>query len=225
VISRPKRHNDQHPGRHDAFDNQGQELFRRAIDPVDVLDDDDQRPERARMKQEGAQHIKRPCLDCLRTDTVVGRITCAEQPEQPPVRISRYGSRGSGRAHCADRVVGTVAVLDPAIRAYEVGQRRVRHEAAVGYAPSFENREIRHRVRELEQQPGLADAGLTDDACKLTPPGSCLRRKVREQPEFVDAANEWLQPLHEAGRPRQSGRRRPTDAQCCLAADVDRRAL
>ena len=190
---------------------------------MDVLDDDDDGPDRRGMKEQRAQRVEYPCLNRFRTDGVLGRLLNAEQPKQRDVCI-RWEIRRSRPNGAAD-VLRAVAVLHADVRAHQVGQRLVRREAAEGDAPRLEKRQIRHRVRELDEQSRLADARVADHANHLTTATTRVHREIREQAELVHAADKWLERSHEAGRAHQSRRYRRGNAERRLVLDLERRAL
>ena len=139
-------------------EQEGEQVARRPVGPVDVLDDEQQRPVGHEVLQRGVQRLEEvgPVEGVGRVGVPAGGPGAAG--EQPAAGL-QVGQRRVGlRQPGGDlRVVGGQPAEDLGER--EVGQRAVAEVEAVAHqgAPAGVGR----AVDELGEQPGLADAGVT----------------------------------------------------------------
>ena len=172
----------------------GEELLGEAVDPVEVLDDQQQGPAAAAGEAHRQQGLEGALLDRLRTE-VVGRPVVAEAQH-----LQQQGHAGAGvdpQLGQAERGLGLdlggrVAVRDAAVGAHDVGQRDVGDGRAVGEAAPLQHGEALggQRAAQLGDDARLAHAGLADDAHDLAAAGCGLGHQLLKGGELALAADE-----------------------------------
>ena len=170
-------------------------LVGRRVDPVQVLDDDQQRPPAAGLEQHETQRVQRALAHALQR-RVVERgeaVLDAEQLQQQrrallgvqPQRLQRRARLGRHR-------VRRVALLDAALAAHEIEDRQVGNRRAVRAAARLQRRHLdaAERAPELVEQPRLAAAGVADDAHQAAAPGLRLGQQLAEPAQLALAPHE-----------------------------------
>ena len=134
----------------------------------------------ARAEPRLPQRLEGARLDDLGREGVEGaaRLPPAEEPHE--VRAARLEAQGLERAAgLLGNGLGRVPLADPAGRPRHVEHGHVRDGRPVGEASPLEigDAAVRQAVAELEQEPGLADAGLPDDPDGLSPPSATVAKR------------------------------------------------
>ena len=142
------------------------------------------------------------------------RASRAPLASRPPRSRTRYGLlelEAQGLERAADLLgngLGRVSLADPAGRPRHVEHGHVRDGRPVGEAAPLEigDATVRQAVAELEQEPGLADAGLPDDPDGLSPALRDGGEEVLQGLELSVAADEVAEPARAVALERRPPR-------------------
>ncbi len=177
--------------RHDV-DQVGEELGRRGVDPVRVLDRQDEWPPCGGRHRDGPQRLERRRLPQPRIHrrhlVVPGR---EEMLEERDIAGIRAGERDAVPQLAGDGLV-VVGLLDPVGVLHHVDDREVGDLRPVGDAATDAPRGVLVPMRppELVQQPGLADPGVARDERDLPGAGPHQVEELVEGRDLPLAAHE-----------------------------------
>ena len=171
AIAEAVRAHHEHRGARDNLGERGEILLGRTVDPVQVLDDDDQRRVTALLDDELPQRLEDPRLRHLRRE---GReplvVRDVEEMEEIGRRFEQVETRlQEVRAGLVRDLAHGIALRDAAQRPEHVEHRQVRDRQAVRAALPLDvgHRPSGQALAELEDQARLADAGFAADADDL----------------------------------------------------------
>ena len=133
------------------------------------------------------------------------------------VRVSRapLASRPPSSPYLVRLLGGRVPLADPAGRPRHVEHGHVRDGRPVGEASPLEigDAAVRQAVAELEQEPGLADAGFPDDPDGLSPALHDGGEEVLQGLELSIAADEVAEPARPVTLERRASRAHAEEAE------------
>ena len=175
-----------------SIDQRVQVGLRRPVDPVDVLDDEDQGLALALLECELPEQLLRPGVDGLRAQRLEP-LRPGLDPEEP------QEVRRGGLGHLLHDRLRTVRLVDAAERPHDSDEGQIRNRAAVREAVALEPRHgpVADSPPELEQEPRLADPGFSDDPDYLALPRHRRLQATQEQFQLVLPPDE-----RRHGRPR-----------------------
>ena len=216
LVLGPVRHQEQEPRgserRHEAVE----EGLRLGVDPVEVLDDEEQRLLSRLAQQEPSHRVQCALPSLHRAESpplaVVHRHVDQRQERRqgrPERLVQREELAGDTLAYLAE----IVAVLDLEVALEQVDRRQIAGGLAVGDRGALEDQPSRQAVRldELVDQPGLADAGLADDRHDLAVPLSTLGVRAAQLLQLRVAADEARQTAADGGLEPRPRRAEPRD--------------
>ena len=212
AVTGPIRRQQQDGGAAQPLDERGKIRLRRVVDPVEVLDENGQRPVSGHGEHEGAQRLDRACADLLRTQLAEAllRVLDAEKVEQIGGVVARGQAETLERClHARRHLVRRIGVADAADRAHDVEQGQVGNVRAVGETPALEERDapVREAYAKLQHQPRLPRARLPHHAHRLAAPSGGLRKRVGKRGELALPPHEAAQRASDT--PVQRGARAP----------------
>ena len=204
AVARPVGRDQEDPGREQLADQRRQELLGGSIDPVQVLDDDDEWPLGRCFQEQQAQRVERARLDCLGAERRRGqpaRPRCrsgeaATRRRRPEARCRARPRRWPARIAAGESVSSTPQCA----RSKSISGRygtRLPYDTQRPSRIMLDSGARRHRARRLVHQPRLAHAGLANHADGVALAGHHLREQAVEQRDFAPAANEG--PEHAPG--------------------------
>src|SRR5207244_493217 len=120
---------------------EGEEFFRYLVEPMEVFEDEKQRPAPARADEEFAQGLERLGLDRLgtRQGRRAARILDTEEVQQQyAVLIGIQPDLSQRRAQLSGRDLGVIGLDDPADAAQQIEDEEIRDHRAVGEAPPLD---------------------------------------------------------------------------------------
>ena len=129
AVAGPVGGDQEDPGREQLADQRRQELLRRPIDPVQILNDDDEWPLGRCLQEQQAQRIERARLDRFGAERLEGSglVHDADQAKQPRARVGRQPIVPHGLVDgLADRR-RRVCLEHAAVRAEQIDQRQIGH--------------------------------------------------------------------------------------------------
>src|SRR5262245_45818611 len=169
------------------------------IDPVEILEQDQERLYLALAQEQSLDAIERPLASLRRVEPFPLGIV-GGQVEQPQQRRER-GLEGSIERqelprHFLEDLAGVIAVLDLKVGAEEIDDRQnrgrlaIRDRAALDHEPALGAM----RAREVPVQAGLADARLAEDPDDLS-------ATAPSEIERLGELSHLIRPSHELGKP------------------------
>ena len=183
----------QEPRRRKAVDEAVEEGLRLGVDPVEVLEHRQQRPDLALPQQQALQGVERalPSLGGIEGRKRAVRGERVQQRQQgrdgvPQALVERQhvpGDLGADRAR-------VVAVRDLEVRLEEIDDRQVRGRLPVRHGEALEDEPSLGAMGmdELVEEAGLPHAGLPDDGHDLAVPAAGSLEGPLEQPPTHTAA-------------------------------------
>ena len=191
----------QEPGRGQALDETVEERLGLAVDPLEILDEDEEGLDLALAQQQSLDAVERAL-------TALGRIepfpcgvavSDVEQREQRGQR--RLERRVERRGDLAANLLGVVRLLDGEVRSQQLHDGQVRRRLAVGHRAGLEHAPALGvgRVQDFPGEARLADAGLADDAHHLPVAGADPVERAAHLFELDVAAEEARQAAREGG--------------------------
>ena len=228
---RPVGGDEQHRGVLQVVDEPREVLVGRRVDPVQVLDDDQQRPPAAGLEQHETQRVQRALAHALQR-RVVERgeaVLDAEQlQQQRRALLGVQSQRLQRRARLGRHRVRRVALLDAALAAHEIEDRQVGNRRAVRAAARLQRRHLdaAERAPELVEQPRLAAAGVADDAHQAAASGLRRGQQLAEPAQLDLAPHEATECALGRALERRLARRQADDLvgrhRIALAHDGER---
>ena len=203
LILRPVVHEEQQPGRRQALDQPVEQRLGLGVDPVEVLEDDQQRLHLALPQQEPLHRVQGAPATLRRIERLPLRVV-GRHVEQGQERRQTAFQRAVQRQELPRQLLAhrarAVAVLDGEVALEEIDHRQVRRRLAVRDRAGLEDEPAVDAVRVGDSQTrrDLPTPGLADDRHHLAPG---RRRRGPAPGELLQLA---LAP-HEAG---QAARRR-----------------
>ena len=166
-----------------------------AVDPVQVLEDHEQRLRLALAQQQALNAVERALAALGRVQVLPGRVF-DRHVEQRQQRGQQGFERAVQAQHAAQHlgahlpVVVPIADLEVALE--QVDHRQVAGGLAVGHGGGVQDQPVLHPVGvgELVDQPRLAHAGLADDGDDLPPAGAGLAEDPAQVLDLGVAADE-----------------------------------
>ena len=194
----------QQPMLGDALHQGVQDLLRLRVDPVQILDDDDDGLQAALLHEQAREGLQRPAVFLVRVERAPRRVD-HWHIEECQERGGRRHQRGSERQQPGDHpladLANVVAGLNEEIRLQQVDDRQVRGLRPVRGGAGHKHPAVAatQRLAELPEKTRLADAGLTGHADHLPVPLAGMLERVFKLPEFVGARHERREMLAEPG--------------------------
>ena len=218
AIPGPVREDEEDRRARQALDQGAEVLVRRLVDPVDVLDREDERAPPTALQAELALGLEGARLDRFRAQDGQALRPVADAEELQEIRRALGGVHADlleAAADLLDDRLRAVRIDDPAVRAQDVEERQVRDGAAVGQAASLDVADVRPQgLAELVEQPALAEPRLADDADHLAAPGDGRVEAALQELEIVPAADEGREAARRPGLgalPAEEPEHRPGD--------------
>lgn len=209
AIPRPVRREEQSRSPHHAVHERRHALLRRRVDPLEVLDHEDDRAALGAVQPHLPERLEGSGLDGAGTQGGE-RLRALLHPEE----VKQVGRRLLGRhpqrleplAHLRGDRRGRVQVRDPEVLPEDVEDGEVRDRAPVRLAAPLEigDPEVEQGAPELEDQTRLPDAGLAEDAHRLAVSLQREREAALEELQLVAASGEGGRPAPGA-RGRRGG--------------------
>ena len=177
LVLRPVVHQEQQPGGGQALHQAVQERLGLGVDPVQVLEHQQERLDLALAQEQPLDPVER-LLAALRGVQplplgVVDRHV--EEPEQRREGGLERPVQGEELArHLLADLARVIARLDLEVGPQELDERQKRRRLPVGDGAALDDQPALDAVRvgELPEEPRLADAGLADDGHDLAVPGA-----------------------------------------------------
>ena len=197
-------------GRH-AVGQRVEERLRLGVQPLQILEDQQQRAIAALAQQEPFDRVERALPANVGVHLLQGgdELRMAEQGQhvgQPVFQVTVQRDHATGHFFVQAPLV--VLRLHAEVAAQEFDQRQIRGPAAVGLAESGEHQAGRFREQpELVEQPRLAHARLAHHADDLPAPATRLFAELLEVVDLFLAAHEARQPARRGHL--QAGAQRP----------------
>src|SRR5437016_1098902 len=181
-----------------AVDEGPTELLRVAVDPLQVLDQDDERPLLGAPQHEGLDRFDRPTLALRLVETLALQLSRGQREqvfEVGPRPLERRIQPAHAGLELLDLVALGLALLQPEGRLEELDDDVEWQRGAVGQAVALDIREGRLEplALELVEQSRLADAGLAhdrDDLAAAAPGPLAALAQKRELPGAPDQRHE-----------------------------------
>ena len=204
LVLGPVADDQQEARRGQAVDQGVQQRPRLGVDPVQVLDHDDDRLHLTLPEEEPLHRVERVLAALGQVEGLPVRVMGrhVEQPEQPgEERLQRGVDREQPARDLVGDLGGLVPQLDLEVHAEEVDDGLIGGGLPVGDAAGLQDEPALgpRRVQEFPQEPGLADAGLGENRHDLAVSLAGQRDRRLEVAELARAAHERGQP---AGRRR-----------------------
>jgi hypothetical protein len=201
----PERHHKQCRQPLQSVDREVEQLRRRRVDPVRVLQDDQHRPPACQPLELGQQGIERARLPLLRVELrarVAPSRRDVEQSGQEFRRVSRVGY--DLPQHCFELVqlgLGRLVGPKPGGPLELVGDRPQRAVRVIGRAVVPQGRAglLPEQLAQSEHNPGLADAGRAGQEHDLALAFLGLPPAVEQQRQLMLAADERREGLSVQG--------------------------
>ena len=203
----------------------GEALLRRRVDPVEVLDDEEDRPPPRPAQDELAQRLEGPGLDGRGRERGE-RLRALRDAEQPKDVRNRPGRLDpdllDSRADLGGDDVRALALGDPEVGPEDVENREVGDGAGVGLAPPLQERDpplglAEQALAKLVEQARLPDAGFAEQARR---PGRGLGARPRDGSRGAPSSRP--RPTNVGGRrPRPTPGRSAAISRCTGPASVD----
>src|SRR5215831_12243494 len=177
-----------------ALDERSQVLLRRPIDPVQILDHENDRAVLTAAQAPCPERVKRPSLDRLSAELCKGRIIMhAEQVQEVrSVRVRLQPDLLKTETHLLGDQVRVIAVLDATVGAHEVQDWHVRDVPCIGQASAFEVCQplASQTASKLIDQSRLTNARLTDNSHNLAVAGLDLSQRRPQRRQHLLAPDE-----------------------------------
>jgi hypothetical protein len=196
LVLGPVRQDEKQSHRRHAADDGVQERLGLRVDPVQILEDYEDRLDLALAAQESLHRIERPLPALRRIETLPVRIVGGGVQEHEE---RRHGSlqRGIERGELAHNSVPDlgvrISILDPEVASEQARDREIARALAVGHRAGFEHETPGDVLRtgELEHETRLADPSLANDRHHLPVP-------TRGRPKTGLQSRELILPAHES---------------------------
>src|SRR6266542_4125149 len=154
-----------------SLDERSQVLLGRPIDPMQILDHEDDRALLTAAQAPCAERIERPHLDRLSAELCKGRVvTHAEQVQEiRSIRVRLQPDLLKAETHLLSDQLRLIAVLDATVGAHEIQDWHVRDVSCIRKASAFEvcQRFGSQTASKLVDQSRLTDARLADHTYNL----------------------------------------------------------
>ena len=205
----PVVHQEQDPRRRQALDQAVEQRLGLGVDPVEVLEDQQERLDLALAEQEALDRVERPLAPLRRVERLPLR---RRRPARPAARgapagwLKRAVQRQELPRHLLAHRPRVVPVLDPEVALEQIDHRQIGRRLPVGDRAGLRATSQpcdAMGVRDLPHQSRLPDARLADDGDHLAMPGGGA-------PERLAELLQLGVPPDEAGEAR--GRRPPGGA-------------
>ena len=213
LVLGPIVHQEQQAGGSQAFHQAIQQRLGLAVDPVQVLEDHQQRLHLTLPQQQTLDGVECELAALGRVEVLPGRILDRHVEER-----QQRGQQGLERAvqaqhppqHLGAHLPVIVLVADLEVALEQIDHGQVARGLAVGDGRGFQDYPVLHpmRVGELVDQPRLAHAGLADDRDHLAPTGAGLAEhppQVLDLSVAADEAGEAPEGRGLQARPRRPG--------------------
>ena len=185
---RPRARDDEQRNARRPVDEVVDEVEQMLVGPVQVLEDEDERPLRGEILEEPPPSRERLAA------TVAARLGGAREPDERP-QVQHDPGVGHAVVELPLGALGRVGLEDPKLGLDHLAERPERDAVAVRQAPALPPRDdVRvglDQVVELEHEPALADPGNADERHELH--GALLagaRERVREHVELAAPPDE-----------------------------------
>ena len=186
----------QQPRRGDAVQQHFEECLGFGVDPVQILEDQAERLLLRLPDQEPLERIDHgaPALRGREVRPGVAAQPHAQNPEKEG-GLRQQLLLGESRQLGDDLVPHprfVIAGMDVEIAGQEVDQRQIRGGLAIGHRPRLQYQPSLHRrgMDELEEDTGLADAGLAHEGDDLAASGPRVRRRAAQRLDLELTADE-----------------------------------
>src|SRR5712691_5924317 len=155
-----------------ALDEGIEERLGLAVDPMEVLDDQQERPRLTFPQQQARDGVERALTTLGRVEGLPAEVAgwdVQQRQEGRRERLERAVERQERAAHIIANVAALVPVLDLEVRSEEVNDRQIAGRLPVRDGPAFENMPALCEVRvdELVKEAGLSDTRLADARHRL----------------------------------------------------------
>ena len=197
-VARPRRQHQQDAMAGQAGRQMRQEFLGGRIDPVHVLDDEDERRQRAGAEEHVAQRAQEPLFQ-LRTGKAVEKLRrgghTEEVGEQDGALLPLQAQALQFLGDAAPDLLATAPLDEAEVAPQQLHDRAVRHGAAIGGAGRLQLEASRRldAVQELVQQPGFADPRIAHEQRDGALAGGSLAVESDERPELLLAADQRRQ--------------------------------
>jgi hypothetical protein len=184
-----------------AVHQRGQALFRRGVDPVEVLDDEQAWPPARPLQHELAQGLEGPHLD-RRRGKRGERLRALRDAEEAEEIGRRAGGLDPDFLEPSPDLLGdgvwAVALGDAEVGSEDIQDREIGNGAGVGLAAPFQVGDpplglAEEPLAELVEQARLPDAGLAEQTDDLAVAAQCILEPAPQEAELAG-------PAHERGR-------------------------
>jgi hypothetical protein len=196
-VAGPVGEDDEHRARWHAVAEDRQELLRRPIDPVEVLDHHDLRPLVGRAQDHSAERLEDPAAALAgieRGDRGVGRAEREEIAQIGRCRADVVADRRDGNLELRHRDIVGIALVDADPPLEKINERVKGRGAAKGEAMPLAPVGVARAAAELVEQARLTDPGFADDEHDLAVPGARPGERGLERLELVPAPDEGREP-------------------------------
>ena len=207
LILRPVVHEEQEPRRRQALGERVEQRLGLGVDPVEVLEDHQQRLDLTLAYQQLLQRLERSLATLSGIQPVPGGVSGRDIEERQERRQAGFlgtVQRQELPRHLLAHRPGTVPILDREVTLEEVDHRQigrrlaVRDRAGLEHEPSVDAMRVRH----LPHQPRFPDARLADNRRHLAVSGGGA-------PERLAQLVQLGVPPNEAGQAARGGRGQP----------------
>ena len=211
-VAGPVGEDQEHRARRHAVAEDRQELLRRPIDPVEVLDHHDLRPPLGRAQDHSAERLEDTAAALAgieRGDRGVGRAEREEVAQVGRRRAHVVADRRDGTLDLRHRDVVGITLVDAHPPLEKIDERVKGGRAAEGEAMPLAPVGVARAPAELVEQARLADSRLADDKHDLAVPGARQGERGLERLELAPAPDERREPAMGPGvEPRPAFARR-----------------